>query len=69
MRFPLDLIETTRTSDRVIEFLNGGWATYRVRPPGAGWTIVRDRERATIWTRRRAVVRHRAVHMKRRWLR
>ena len=67
MRSPLHLIETIRTPDRVVEFINGGWATYRVKPPGAGWTILRDRERATIWTRRRLVIRP-TVRLKPRWL-
>ncbi len=50
MRFPLDLIETTRTSDHIIEFSNGGRATCRFKPLGTGWTILLDGERHTIWT-------------------
>jgi hypothetical protein len=57
----LELIETVRTPDRVIECSDSGSATYRVRPPGAGWFILRDRERYTVWTRRRPVT-WRPVH-------
>jgi hypothetical protein len=63
----LELIETVRTPDRVIERSDGRSATYRVRPPGAGWFVLRDRERHTVWTRHTPVVRS-TVRLKRRWL-
>jgi hypothetical protein len=52
----LELIETVRTPDRAIECSHGGSATHRVKPAGAGWFVLRDRERHTIWERRRLVV-------------
>jgi hypothetical protein len=51
-----ELVETVRTRDRTDECDNGASATYRVRPPGVGWRILHDRERATVWTRRKPVV-------------
>ena len=71
MRFPLPelhVIETIRTPDRVIESTDGGWATYRVQPPGAGWRILLDRERHTVWTRRVPAVLRPTVRLKGRWL-
>jgi hypothetical protein len=32
-----------------------GSASYRVRAPGAGWRVLDDRERATVWMRRRPI--------------
>jgi hypothetical protein len=54
----LELIETVRTPDRVIECSDGGSATHRVKPAGAGWFVLRDRERHTTWERRRLIVRN-----------
>jgi hypothetical protein len=51
----LEVIETIRTPDRVIECSDGGSASYRTRPPGDGRQILHDRERATVWTRRRPI--------------
>jgi hypothetical protein len=50
-----EIIETTRTRDRTVDFLDGSWATFRTRPPGPGWTILADRDRATVWVRRKPV--------------
>ena len=51
----LALIEQRRTRDRAIDLPDGSWMTVRVRPPGSGWEIFRDGERATVWTRRQPV--------------
>ena len=67
MRPDLHVIETTRTPDRVTEYAGGGWAIYRVKPPGDGWAILRDRERHTTWIRRTPMV-HPTVRVNRRWL-
>jgi hypothetical protein len=56
-----EVVETVRTRDRFLEYSDGSSATYRVKPPGAGWFILRDRERHTVWTRRRPVI-WRPVH-------
>ena len=52
----LDPIDTVRTRDKVVTFPDGGWASYRVKPAGIGWTILRDAERYTLWTRHSVVV-------------
>ena len=56
-----EVIETVRIRDRAITCSDGAWATYRTRPPGDGWRILEDRERATVWTRRKPVARFREV--------
>jgi hypothetical protein len=45
-----ELVETVRTRDRTDECDNGASAT------SVGWRILHDRERATVWTRRKPVV-------------
>jgi ParB-like nuclease domain len=56
-----ELVETVRTRDQTVGCDDGASATYRTRPPGPGWQILHDRERATVWTRHRPVV-WRPVH-------
>jgi hypothetical protein len=56
-----ELVETVRTRDGTVECDDGGSATYRTRPAGDGWQILHDRERATVWTRRKPVA-WRPVH-------
>jgi hypothetical protein len=51
-----DLVETVRTRDRAVDLPDGSWITIRIRPSGEGWTILRDRERATVWTRRKPIL-------------
>ena len=55
-----NLIETCRTRDRAVDLPDGSWASYRIKPPGRGWVILRDGERATVWMRRKRPVRRRA---------
>jgi hypothetical protein len=62
-----EIVETVRTGNRTVECSDGGWASYRVRPAGAGWFVLRDRDRHTVWTRRRPAV-HPNIRRKRRWL-
>jgi hypothetical protein len=50
-----EIVETTRTRDVVIEGTDGGSASYRTRPPGDGWRIAIDHERATTWSRRKPI--------------
>ena len=60
-------IETVRTRDITVHFPGGSTETRRARPGGDGWRILRDRDRHTIWARRRLVTRP-TVRLKRRWL-
>ena len=49
-----EVVETRRT--RTVECDDGGCAKHRTRPPGDGWRILHDRERATVWCRRTPVI-------------
>lgn len=54
--FFFEVVDTKRTRDAARDEADGSWATYCVRPPGAGWRIAIDGERFTTWTRRRPVI-------------
>jgi hypothetical protein len=53
----LDVVEVATTRDEAFVDPDGAFGTRRVRPPGAGWEVAHDRERRTVWWRRRKVER------------
>jgi hypothetical protein len=55
----LELVETAETRDRPFVDRDGAGGTRIVQPDGQGWRVLdANRERFTVWMRRRLVVRN-----------